>query len=192
MDDAIRRILMLPAIEAAPLILGMGLYVDDVGGRIAEVEAYMEDDPASHCYGGPRGRNHPMFLAGGHVYIYRSYGVHWCMNLVTGPEGRGEAVLIRALEPLRGIDSMRQRRPNIRDDRLCSGPGNLARALGATGDLSGTKLGKRIIIRHERKPSKVVSSPRIGITKAADRNWRFCDEESRSLSRNMKIGKNPS
>ena len=97
MDPALRETLSLPAIEAAPKLLGAELLVRGVGGILVEVEAYDDSDPASHCYGGPRGRNVPMFLPGGHIYVYRSYGVHWCMNLVTGAEGCGEAVLLRGL-----------------------------------------------------------------------------------------------
>src|SRR5207237_7680449 len=118
MDRAVRNLLLRPAVEAAPLLLGWELYVGRVGGRIVEAEAYMEDDPASHCFGGPRGRNLPMFLQGGHIYVYRSYGVHWCLNIVTGPKDRGEAVLIRALEPIAGLPKMRERRPGIPDVRL--------------------------------------------------------------------------
>lgn len=168
------------------MLLGMELYVDGVGGRIVEVEAYNEEDAASHCYGGPRGRNLPMFLEGGHIYVYRSYGVHWCLNIVTSKKGRGEAVLIRAIEPLRGIEEMRARRPRVGDERLCAGPGNVAKALAITGELSGKRLGGRVRLVRGEKPEHVHIGPRIGITKDADRPWRFCWAGSRYLSRGAK------
>src|SRR5687767_11939823 len=141
MDPALKNILDLPALEAAPKLLGAELYVGGVGGRLVELEAYDERDPASHCYGGPRGRNVPMFLAGGHIYVYRSYGVHWCMNLVTGAEGRGEAVLLRGLAPLQGLDEMRQRRGAVAEHQLTRGPGNLTKALGVTDIDNGSLIG---------------------------------------------------
>ena len=118
--------------EAAPALLGWTLLVDGVGGRIVEVEAYEETDAASHSYGGPRGRNTVMFGPPGRLYVYRSYGIHWCANIVCEPAGRGAAVLLRALEPTHGFDAMRGRRGVDEDRLLCSGPGRLTQALGLT------------------------------------------------------------
>jgi len=183
MDPEIRRILLLSAPEAAELVIGWELYADGAGGRIVEAEAYTDDDPASHAFDGPRGRNLPMFLEGGHIYVYRSYGVHWCMNLVTGPAGSGQAVLIRALEPLWGLDEMRLRRPGIADHRLLSGPGNLTKAMGVTGESSGTLLGEVVGARMGDFGGKVGVTTRLGLTRAMDTPWRFCALGSRSISR---------
>src|SRR5688500_3513909 len=152
MDPALREILKMPAIEAAPLLLGAQLLVRGVGGTLVEVEAYDEDDPASHCYGGPRGRNVPMFLPGGHIYVYRSYGVHWCMNLVTGPEGRGEAVLLRGLEPVQGLAAMRARRGDVPDRQLARGPGNLTKALAVSDAQNGRLVGEEVILNLPKNP----------------------------------------
>ena len=121
-------------LDVAPALIGWTLLVDGVGGTIVEVEAYREDDPASHSYGGPRGRNVVMFGPPGHVYVYRSYGIHWCMNLVCEAEGRGAAVLIRGLEPTHGLDTLRERRGLTDDRKLCSGPGRLTQAHGVSGE----------------------------------------------------------
>src|SRR3954469_20060459 len=124
--------------EVAPDLIGAELYVDGVGGVIVEVEAYDPEDPAAHGFGNRKTpRNASMFLGGGHVYVYRSYGIHWCLNVVCGVEGVAEAVLIRALQPTRGVWAMRERR-GVRDPRLlCSGPGRLCQALGVTREHDG-------------------------------------------------------
>ncbi|GIV03220.1 MAG: hypothetical protein KatS3mg015_2050 [Fimbriimonadales bacterium] len=138
----IEKVLRQGALVAAPALLGMVVRVNGCAARIVEVEAYLEEDPASHAYKGPTRRNAPMFLAGGHVYVYRSYGVHWCLNIVTGKEGVGEAVLLRAAEPLEGIPLMRSRRGERHPDhRLLAGPGNLCAGLGVDGSFSGEPLG---------------------------------------------------
>ena len=183
MDPALREILSLPASEAAPLLLGSELLVRGVGGILVEVEAYDEDDPASHCYGGPRGRNVPMFLPGGHIYVYRSYGVHWCMNLVTGPEGRGEAVLLRGLEPRTGLEAMRSRRGDVADHLLAKGPGNLTKALGITDAENGSMLGGDVILELPASPVEGVVAKRIGINVAIDEPRRFFVKGSRSVTR---------
>lgn len=183
MDPNLTKILALPALEAAPLLVGAELFVRGVGGRLVEVEAYDENDPASHCYGGPRGRNVPMFLPGGHIYVYRSYGVHWCMNLVTGPQGQGEAVLLRGLEPTAGIDAMRARRGEVAEHLLARGPGNLTKALGVTEAENATRLGSEVVLIFPKAPPKVVVARRIGINIAIDEPRRFFVAGSRSVTR---------
>ena len=169
----------------APELIGAELYVDGVGGRIVELEAYDHEDPAAHGYRNKRtARNASMFLPGGHAYVYRSYGIHWCLNFVTGVEGEASAVLIRALEPLAGIDAMRGRR-GLDDLRLlASGPGRLTQALGVTREHDGLPLDQPPFdLRPRREPADVVVGPRIGITKAVDRPWRYGLAGSRFVSR---------
>ncbi len=170
--------------EVAPALIGWTFLVDGVGGTIVEVEAYREDDPASHSYGGPHGRNVVMFGPPGRLYVYRSYGVHWCANIVCEPEGAGAAVLLRALEPTHGFEAMRTRR-GVEDTRvLCAGPGRLARALGITGGHNGLSLEQAPFeLRPPREPSEVTVSRRIGITKASDRPWRYLAAGSHFVSR---------
>lgn len=155
------------------------------GGRIVETEAYGKDDPASHAYRGRTPRNATMFGPPGHAYVYRSYGVHWCLNAVTGPIGTGEAVLIRALEPQLGIETMVARRGRDRLRDLCSGPGRLCVALGISGDLDGVPLDGDLltIAANGGAVSGVVSSVRIGISTARDRLWRFTERGSPYISR---------
>jgi DNA-3-methyladenine glycosylase len=170
--------------EVAPDLVGCALLVDGVGGRIVEVEAYDGEDPASHGYAGPTERNRSMFGPPGHAYVYRSYGVHWCLNLVCDVAGRAEAVLVRALEPTHGLEAMRARR-GLDDERLlCSGPGRLCHALGVTGEHDGLRLDEppfRILPAAAR--AEVVRGPRIGITRAMDLPWRYGLAGSRFLSR---------
>ena len=170
--------------EVAPALIGWTFLVDGVGGPIVEVEAYREDDPASHSYGGPRGRNVIMFGPPGRLYVYRSYGVHWCANVVCEPEGAGAAVLLRALEPTDGLEAMRGRR-GLEDTRvLCAGPGRLAQALGITSAHNGLSLEEAPFeLRPPREAADVVSSRRIGITRAPDRPWRYLAAGSRFVSR---------
>ena len=170
--------------EVAPDLIGATLLVDGVGGRIVEVEAYDQKDPASHAYRGPTRRNAAMFGPPGHAYVYRSYGIHWCLNLVCGGEGVPEAVLIRALEPTSGVD-LQQSRRGVEDVRaLCSGPGKLCQALGITGEHDGLALDVppfRLEARAEIP--EIVTGPRIGITRAAELNWRYMSAGSPYLSR---------
>jgi DNA-3-methyladenine glycosylase len=170
--------------EAAPGLIGWTLLLDGVGGRIVEVEAYEETDPASHSFGGPRGRNVVMFGPPGHLYVYRSYGIHWCANVVCGPQGHGAAVLLRALEPTHGLDAMRDRRGTAEDRLLCSGPGRLTQALGLTGKHDGADLTAPPfeVVPPERPPT-VTRTPRIGITRATELDWRYVEAGSSWSSR---------
>jgi DNA-3-methyladenine glycosylase len=170
----------------APELIGAELYVDGVGGTIVEVEAYDHEDPAAHGFGNRRtARNASMFLSGGHVYVYRSYGVHWCLNLVCEPAGVAAAVLVRALEPTAGLDEMQARR-GVEDVRLlCSGPGRLCQALGVTRAHDGLPLDRPPFELRPRTgaPPALAVGPRIGITKAAELPWRYGLAGSRFLSR---------
>ena len=160
--------------EVAPELIGATLLVDEVGGTIVEVEAYDQEDPASHAYGGRTARNATMFGPPGHAYVYRSYGIHWCLNLVCGSEDDAEAVLIRALEPTAGIGLQRQRR-SVEDLRkLCSGPGKLCQALAITGEHDGLALDRPPFRLEERRDApRIATGPRIGITRAAELPWRY-------------------
>jgi len=171
--------------EIAPELIGAELYVDGIGGRIVEVEAYDHEDPAAHGFGNRRTeRNASMFLAGGHVYVYRSYGIHWCMNLVCGEEGVASAVLLRALEPLEGVEEMRARRGPLDLRLLCSGPGRLCQALGVTREHDGLRVDSPPFELVPRRGGvDVVTGPRIGITKAVERSWRYGLAGSRFVSR---------
>jgi DNA-3-methyladenine glycosylase len=173
--------------EVAPELIGWTLLVGDVGGRIVEVEAYDATDPAAHGFRGRTPRNASMFGPPGHAYVYRSYGLHWCLNLVCEDEGSAAAVLIRALEPTHGVEEMRGRR-GLDDARLlCAGPGRLCQALAVTREHDGLPL--------ERPPfellppaggAEVVAGPRIGISVAADVPWRYAEAGSRYLSRPLR------
>ncbi len=172
------------AVSAAQALIGAELYVDGVGGRIVETEAYEPGDPASHAYRGQTPRNGAMFGPAGHVYVYRSYGIHWWVNVVCGPPGVGAAVLIRALEPLAGLETMRERRGGVPDRLLCAGPGRLSQALGITGAHDGSALVARpFLFTPASGTQPIVAGPRIGITKAIDAPWRFGLAGSRWLSR---------
>jgi DNA-3-methyladenine glycosylase len=167
----------------AHALVGATLLVDGVGGVIVETEAYDREDPASHSHSGPTPRNQSMFGPPGRAYVYRSYGIHWCLNFVCREEGHGAGVLIRALEPTQGMDVMRERR-GLADVRLlCSGPGRLGQALAITHDLNGHRLDRKPfrVLAAEGAPP-VVSGPRIGISKAMDVPWRFGLAGSRFLS----------
>jgi DNA-3-methyladenine glycosylase len=173
--------------EVAPDLIGVALLFDGVGGPIVEVEAYDHEDPAAHGYGGRTERNASMFGPPGHAYVYRSYGVHWCLNFVCEEEGSASAVLIRALEPAHGLDTMRKRRGRDDPRLLCAGPGRLCQALGITRAHDGLALDEPPfqLVARERAP-QIATGPRIGITKAADRPWRYGLAGSRYLSRTMR------
>ena len=170
--------------EVAPELIGVTLLVDGVGGRIVEVEAYDQEDPASHAHRGRTARNAVMFGPPGHAYVYRSYGIHWCLNLVCGEEGVPEAALVRALEPTSGLDIQRRRR-GLDDVRaLCSGPGKLCQALGITREHDGLALDVPPFELVERdEVPEIVTGPRIGITRATELSWRYMSVGSPYLSR---------
>jgi DNA-3-methyladenine glycosylase len=173
-----------PVHEVAPELIGATLLVDGVGGTIVELEAYDPDDPASHGYRGPTPRNAAMFGPPGHAYVYRSYGIHWCLNLVCARTGRAEAVLLRALEPTHGLETMRERRKLDDVRKLCSGPGKLCQSLGVTGRLDGLPLDVPPFALHERTwVPEIATGPRVGITKAAELSWRYAVQGSPFLSR---------
>jgi len=157
---------------------------DGVAGRIVEVESYHEEEPACHAYAGLTPRTRVLFGAPGFAYVYRSYGIHALLNAVAEEEGVGAAALIRALEPVEGVDAMRERRGLERVEDLCNGPGKLTQALGIWLDLNGTPLtgGPIEILRRTDEP-EIVTGTRIGITKAVELPWRFCDANSACVSR---------
>lgn len=172
--------------EVAEALLGATLLVDGVGGAIVETEAYDQDDEASHSFRGPTARNRSMFGSPARAYVYRSRGLHWCLNLVCGAEGSGAAVLVRALEPARGIARMAQRR-GVSDLRLlCSGPGRQAQALGVDGSLDGADLAAapfELAPRSRPLDGLISRGPRVGVSKAAQIPWRFGLRSSPFLSR---------
>jgi DNA-3-methyladenine glycosylase len=158
-------------------------------GRIVETEAYLgRDDPASHGYRDRRhAQNESLYGPPGSWYVYLSYGMHWCANLVCGPTGHASAVLLRALEPTEGIATMRRRRAGVADRQLCSGPGRLCQALGITRSLDGRMMRRSdVTVRGVESPPDIVASPRIGITKAADWPLRFVVRGSRWTSRSSR------
>jgi DNA-3-methyladenine glycosylase len=173
--------------EVAPELIGATLLLDGVGGVIVEVEAYDQEDPASHGFRGPTARNAAMFGPPGHAYVYRSYGIHWCINVVCDVEGRAEAALLRALEPTRGLDTMRARRGVDDPRQLCSGPGKLCQALAITREHDGLPLDRRPFALHAREAEpEIATGPRIGITRAAGLPWRYVLAGSRFLSRPLR------
>jgi DNA-3-methyladenine glycosylase len=176
-----------PVHEVARDLVGCVVRHGETAGRIAETESYHMEEPACHAYAGVTERTATLFGPPGHAYVYFSYGIHSLLNAVAEREGVGAAVLIRALEPVDGIELMRERRGVAGDEELCNGPGKLTQALGIGLSLNGTSLerGPIEILRREpgaREP-RVVIGERIGITKAADLPWRFCDAGSRHVSR---------
>ena len=169
-----RRFFDRPVLDVAADLIGATLLFDGAGGIIVEVEAYHHTDPAAHSYGGLTERNAVMFGPPGYAYVYRSYGIHWCVNFVCEREGSASAVLIRALEPTAGIEAMRRRRGMDDLRQLCSGPGKLCQALGITRAENALPLDRppfRLLAR--TGAPDIVTGPRIGITKAVDHPWRF-------------------
>jgi DNA-3-methyladenine glycosylase len=169
--------------EVARDLVGCTFLVDGVGGALVEVEAYAPHDPASHSYRGRTARNATMFGPPGRLYVYRSYGIHWCANVVCEADGVGAAVLLRALEPTAGLDDM-QRRRGLHDPRLlCAGPGRLTEALGITGAHDGLSLDRAPfeVLKADSR-GEVVSAPRVGITKASELPWRYALQDSPFVS----------
>jgi DNA-3-methyladenine glycosylase len=173
--------------EVAPDLIGATLLFGGVGGRLVEVEAYHHTDPAAHSFHGPTPRNVVMFGPPGYAYVYRSYGIHWCLNLVCEPKGSASAVLIRAIEPTVGLLRMRRRR-GVSDVRLlCSGPGRVCQALGITRADNGLVLDEPPFELLARTGDvEVVAGPRIGLTKAVEKPWRYGLKDSRFLSKPFK------
>ena len=190
-----RTALARDSVEVAPWLLGKVLRAGEAAGRIVEVEAYREDDPASHSYRGRTTRAGTMFGPPGRLYVYRSYGVHWCANIVTGADGEGAAVLVRALEPVEGLDLMRRRRPAARRDRdLCAGPGRLTAALGIDGSHDGVDLLARdaqveLLDDGTPPPTRPTITTRVGISVATEQPWRWLvpDDPHRSPGRGVAL-----
>ncbi|ELX10901.1 3-methyladenine DNA glycosylase [Janthinobacterium sp. HH01] len=177
-----------PSDQVARQLIGVTLLVDGVGGRIVEAEAYDRTEPAAHSYNGPTPRNFSMFGPPGRSYVYRSHGLHWCLNFVCREEGHGAGVLIRALEPLAGLEAMRARR-GLDDGRLlCAGPGRLCQALGVTRAHNNLALAAPpfTLLAREAAAVEVLAGPRIGISKAVELPWRFGLAGSRFLSKPMR------
>jgi DNA-3-methyladenine glycosylase len=183
-----RRFFDRPVLEVAAELIGATLLVNGAGGRIVEVEAYHHTDPAAHSYNGRTERNAVMFGPPGYAYVYRSYGIHWCLNFVCEEEGSASAVLIRALEPAAGIAAM-QRRRGLADERaLCSGPGKLCEALGVTHRHNGLPLDRAPFeLRAREGTPEIAVGVRIGISKAVEHPWRFGLKGSRYLSKPFKV-----
>ena len=177
-----------PSHEVARRLIGVTVLVDGVGGRIVETEAYDREEPASHCYIGETARNFSMFGPPGRSYVYRSHGLHWCLNFVCREEGHGAGVLIRALEPVAGLDLMRERRGMDDERLLCAGPGRLCQALGVTRAHNNLPLDAPpflLLPPDHALPVEVLAGPRIGISKAMELPWRFGVAGSRFLSKPM-------
>ena len=170
--------------EVARDLVGATFLLDGVGGIVVEAEAYAPEDPASHSYRGKTARNAAMFGPPGTLYVYRSYGIHWCANVVCGAEGVGSAVLMRALQPTHGLPVMHARRGTDDELRLCAGPGCVTQALGITRDHDGSRLDlPPFELRLPDEPADTVAGPRVGITRAEDEPWRYSLRSSPYVSR---------
>jgi DNA-3-methyladenine glycosylase len=182
------------SLAVARALIGASVFVDGVGGMIVETEAYDQGDPASHSYAGHTARNAVMFGPPGRAYIYRSYGIHWCLNFVCAPAGHGAGVLIRALAPSAGLELMRERRGVEATRLLCSGPGRLCQALRVTHAHNGLRLDRRpfrVVARGEGPTLVVHAGVRIGISKSIDLPWRFVLAGSPFLSKPMRVDDGP-
>ncbi|MGI8534890.1 MAG: DNA-3-methyladenine glycosylase [Mycobacteriales bacterium] len=170
----LRELLGRPVLDVAPALLGSVLRLGEVAVRITEVEAYDgAEDPGSHAYRGPSPRNLVMFGPAGHLYVYFTYGMHFCCNVVCGPEGRASAVLLRAGEVVEGLDTARERRPKSADRDLARGPARLCRALGIGREHNGLDLTAGALCQPDRPATAFSAGPRVGLRLAADRQWRF-------------------
>ena len=179
-----RRFFARSVHDVAPDLIGATLMVRGAGGVIVEVEAYHHTEPAAHSFRGETARNAVMFGPPGFVYVYRSYGIHWCVNFVCEPEGSASAVLIRALQPTAGLAAMLRRRGTSNERLLCSGPGRLCEALGITAAHNGLALDAPPFALYRRSGKiEIVAGPRIGISKAVDLPWRYGAKDSRYLSK---------
>jgi len=173
--------------DVARDLIGATMLLDGVGGRIVEVEAYHHTDPAAHSFRGPTKRNAVMFGPPGFAYVYRSYGIHWCLNFVCEPKGSASAVLIRAIEPTEGLAAMRRRRGTADERLLCAGPGRVCEALGITETQNGMAVDAPPFELYARAGVvDLLAGPRIGISKAVDLPWRYGLKGSRFLSKPMK------
>ena len=173
-----------PVLEVTRELIGVTLLVDGVGGPIVELEAYDHTDPASHSFAGPTPRNAAMFGPPGHAYVYKIYGIHWCLNFVCQS---GSAILVRAIEPVSGLDDMHARRGGVAARQLCSGPGKLCQALGVTLTHNNLPLdASPFVLLPPGMAYNIATGPRIGITKGVDTPWRFVQRGSNYLSRPMK------
>ncbi len=175
-----------PALDVARALIGASVFVDGVGGTVVETEAYDQCDPASHSYAGHTARNAAMFGPPARAYVYRSYGIHWCLNFVCASAGHGAGVLIRALEPTAGLDLMRERRGVDALRLLCSGPGRLCQALAVTHAHNGLRLDRRpfrVVPRDADATLAVHAGVRIGISKSVELPWRFVLAGSPFLSK---------
>jgi DNA-3-methyladenine glycosylase len=179
-----RRFFARSVHAVAPDLIGATLLYRGVGGIIVEVEAYHHTDPAAHSFRGPTPRNAVMFGPPGYAYVYRSYGIHWCVNFVCEPAGSAAAVLIRALQPTHGIAAMRRRRGVAAERLLCAGPGRLCQGLGITGDDNGRALEPPVFeLRAAMAAPEIVVGPRIGLSVAVELPWRYGLKASRFLSK---------
>ena len=179
-----RRFFARTVHDVAPELIGATMLVAGVGGVIVEVEAYDHEDPAAHGYRGRTARNASMFGPAGHAYVYRSYGIHWCVNFVCDEPDVPAAVLVRALEPVRGIERMQARRGLDEVRLLCAGPGRLCQALGITREHDGLPLDEPPfdLLAREAEP-EIIAGPRVGISRAVDLPWRYAAAGSRFVSR---------
>jgi DNA-3-methyladenine glycosylase len=172
--------------NVAPDLIGCGLFYDGCGGTIVETESYEREDPACHAYVGLTPRTQTLFGPPRRAYVYLSYGIHSLLNAVAEPEGVAAAVLIRALQPTTGLEAMRERRGQRPDADLCSGPGKLTEALGIGLEANGADLGAAPFELRTRPPGwdgQIVTGPRVGITKAVERPWRYCLADSPFVSK---------
>ncbi|MGK2228829.1 MAG: DNA-3-methyladenine glycosylase [Devosia sp.] len=173
-----------PVATVAAELIGVTLLVNGVGGPIVEVEAYDGADPASHSFNGPTPRNAAMFGPPGHAYVYKIYGIHWCLNFVCQP---GSAILIRALEPAHGVERMQARRGQLTPRQLCSGPGKICQALGIDAAQNTLPLdAPPFALIPSEQAHDIAAGPRIGITKAIDTPWRFVRRGSPFLSKPLR------